>query len=176
MLAGYGLGPDTGFERSFAFEGFDDPNTEGFDESDAIDSGRTGAVGVADGGVGFMVSSPHHRYGWFAEVDFLVEAMAGSTEITIRDIYRDAEDNPEGLDFEDCRVDTALSGGALRLSGGGIIPVAKFLQLAPFVSATAGRYGDVTLSGDCEQRQSVSNDTLHGWLGIGVGGQFLIAE
>lgn len=176
MLAGYGLGPDTGFERSFAFRGFDDPNTEGFNEADAIDSGRTGAVALADAGVGFMVSSPHHRYGWFAEVDFLAEAMVGSTEVAIRDMYRDAGNNPEGLEFADCQVDTSLSGGVLRLSGGGIIPVAKFLQLAPYVSGSAGRYGDVTLSGDCEQRQSVANDTLHGWLGIGIGGQFLIAE
>jgi len=176
MIAGYGLAPDSGFERSFAFEGFDDPTTDGFDEADAIESGRTGNVGLADGGVGFMVSSPHRQYGWFAEVDLLAEAMAGSTEIAIRDIYRDIDQNPEGLEFSDCRVDTALSGGALRLSGGGVIPTAKFLQLAPFVSVSLGHYGSVTLSGDCEQRQSWTNDTLHGWLGIGVGGQFLIAE
>lgn len=176
MVAGYGLAPDSGFESSFAFEGFDDPSTDGFDEADAIESGRTGNVGLADGGVGFMVSSPHRQYGWFAEVDLLAEAMVGSTEITIRDIYRDAQENPEGLEFSDCRVDTALGGGALRLSGGGIIPVAKFLQLAPFASASLGHYGGVTLSGDCEQRRSITNDTMHGWLGIGVGGQFLIAE
>jgi hypothetical protein len=176
MVGAYGLAPRSGFEDEFAFSAFDDPATTDFDDADAISRGRTGNVALGQGGVGFMMSSPHHQYGWFAEADLLVEAMMGSTEITIADDYRDPSLNPQGLSFADCKVDTSFSGGAVRLSGGGVIPASRILQLAPFAAVSLGKYTDVTLSGDCEQTQTMTSDTTHGWIGIGVGGQFLIAE
>ncbi|MBN2195781.1 MAG: hypothetical protein JW751_23385 [Polyangiaceae bacterium] len=164
---GWGVTPKTGFEDTFAFAAFDDPRTD-LDESGAIESGKTSTLWLVDLGGGVMVSSRHHRYGWFAEVDFLYEMLMGSTKITIVPQSRE--------DYEDCTVDTRLGGIGGRLIGGGVIPISKHLQTTPFVGVTLANFGSLVLSGDCEQRQEVQNDTTHGWVTLGIGGQFLIGE
>lgn len=165
-----GLAPVGGYEQELAFVGFDDPNTPNNDETDAIDSGFTPAVALLDAGVGFRIGSPHRRYGWFAEIDLFAEWMGATTEITVKPSFR------ESGQFRDCSVSSSLTGAGVRLAGGGIIPVRRRLQLAPYAGVAFSSFEEIKLSGNCEQERTLSDDSVHGWLGIGMGGQFLLGK
>lgn len=166
MLHAHGLAPLSGFE-SFAFDAFDNPDTSE-DEARYIESGSTSTVGLGSGGVGFMYSTPHHQLGYFVELDLLAEYMAGSTEIFVRG------DAPPG--FVDCTTETMFAGGGIRLSGGGVIPLANLVQLTPYLGASLASFPEAQLRGDCEKETAVPLDTVHGWVGLGVGAQFMLGE
>ena len=155
-----GTAPGTAFDR-FGFAAYDNPSTD-VDESATITSGSTKTVGIAAGGLGFAVSTPHHQIGWFVGVDLLGEVMGGRTEINTRD--------------GSCVAETSLTGGGARLNGGGVIPLAKFLQLTPFATFGMSSYMQLNVRGDCAQELKRSLDSVHGWLGVGVGGQILLGE
>ena len=164
----HGLAPISGFD-AFAIDGFDNPETA-VNESEAIDTASTDTVARVAGGVGFMYSTPHHQLGYFAEVDVLGEYMAGTTTLTIEDADR-AE-----IGFGQCSTDVMFAGGGVRLSGGGVIPMNRLMALTPYLAGTVGSFPEADLRGDCEQEVTVPLDTIHGWLELGVGLQFMLGE
>jgi hypothetical protein len=168
MVEAHGLAPISGFD-SFAIDGFDSPDTDE-NESSFVDTASTETVGRVGGGLGFMYSTPHHQLGYFVELDLLGEYMTGSTTLVIK------EDDRATVGFGECSTDVMLSGGGARLNGGGVIPLSQLLALTPYISAGVAGFSEGVLRGDCEQEVTVPIETLHGWVGLGVGVQFMLGE
>ena len=169
MIEAHGLAPLSGFD-SFALDGLYSEVPEA-DESDWVETASTKTVGRVAGGLGFMYSTPHHQLGYFVELDLLGEHMAGTTSMSIR------EGTPQDqLGFDQCSTDVMFTGGNARLNGGGVIPLNDLLALTPYISGAVGRFPKADLRGDCTEEINDSLDTIHGWLGLGVGVQFMLGE
>ncbi len=168
MLEGQGLAPISGFD-AFAIDGFDSPDTPE-NESAYIAEGSTETLGRVAGGVGFMFSTPHHQLGYFVEGDFQMEFVAGTTTLSIR------ENQQSAVGFSECSTDVMLSGSGVRLNGGGVIPLTRVMALTPYLSLGLGSYSSADMRGDCEEEVTVPLESVHGWVGIGTGIQFMLGE
>jgi hypothetical protein len=119
-------------------------------------------------GFGLLVGTPPGRMGGFGEFDLLlannfaltVPSTAGKCEVTAK-------------------------GGALRFGGGGVFPLARWLQLTPFAMATIGRFTRLEGSSACATADTnldtVMNHDLpsadartHATIVLGVGGDVVL--
>lgn len=94
--------------------------------------GKPTATGSSSLGIGLIVGTQPHKLGGFGEIDFLTETYSFSSRI-------------DAVVTEECKV--KVSGGALRLGGGGFLPVVSFLNLTAFATLTIGRFGSIDGSG-----------------------------
>lgn len=114
------------------------------------------------GGVGFMYSrAARGRLGWFAEADFLLQKLSTSVHVTSNGAYS-------------CDVDLSLSGATGRLSGGVVLPVARFLELHPFGGVALGQYSSGRLTGSCSEPVDAKFSGMQATLSLGVGGDFIV--
>jgi hypothetical protein len=117
-------------------------------------------------GIGLIVGTQPHKLGGYGEIDFVSEAYSFSVR---------PNDSPQ-----ECKV--KVSGGALRLGGGGFLPVLPFLNLTAFAMVTIGRFGTLDATGNScpnhllvlSNRDIDSNDQrTHSSVFIGLGGDFV---
>lgn len=112
-------------------------------------------------GIGLIIGTQPHKLGGFGEIDFAAEAYGFTARHAV----------------EECKV--KASGGALRLGGGGFLPVLSFLNATAFAMVTIGRFTSLDVSG-CgpENGTFVSRDIdgdnqrTHSSVFIGLGGDF----
>src|SRR5581483_5355851 len=77
--------------------------------------------------------------------------------------------------------DIAAKGTAIRVGGGGVIPVLDWLHLTPVFLATIGTFTRVDEAGTCDgfgnsQDIASENRRTHGMLFFGVGGDVVLGR
>lgn len=143
-----------------------------FDSSaGGIGTQSTTTVSAANGGIGIIVGTPRNQLGFFGELDFLpYEEFSAKTDVS----------TPIGS----CSETDTLSGNALRLGAGAVIPLAGVIHLTPFVTGEFGKFTDAKVSSDCgggsTQSKGGSIDsqyqTTHSLVFIGVGGDWVFGN
>jgi hypothetical protein len=120
-------------------------------------------------GLGVLAGTERGRFGGFGELVLLpVHTFTADRERT----------SASGS----CKGSATFSGTALRVGGGVSIPLTPFLNLAPFINATFGRFSDVTIDQDCAAAENLFPDTAiaeqatHQMFVLGVGGDFLFGK
>jgi hypothetical protein len=79
------------------------------------------------------------------------------------------------------KCDLTAKGGALRFGGGGVFPLASWLQLTPFAMATLGRFSKIDNAGTCPANLKIpdipSGDVrTHAMIVLGVGGDIVLGR
>ena len=93
-------------------------------------------------GLTALVRTKPGHWGAFGELGFTLENW--STALTV-----------SGGASGDCTGSDSLSGSAIRLGGGGIVPVSSWFELSPFVMVSAGTFSNRTVE--------LCNDAPEGW-------------
>ncbi len=129
----------------------------------ANDVKKTTATAV---GLGLIIGTPPGRMGGFGEAD-VVFAQTFALTTTI------------GTKPDDC--DLSATGAGLRFGGGGVFPVADWLQLTPFAMATIGRFTTTSASSGCSVLipggDIASGDMrTHAMVVLGVGGDVVLGK
>jgi hypothetical protein len=128
--------------------------------------GKPSNPGAQNIGIGLIVGTQPHKLGGYGEIDFVGEAYSFSLR--------------PGNSVQECKV--KVSGGAVRIGGGGFLPVLPFLNATAFAMITIGRFGSVDASGpSCpgplmvlSNRDIDSGDQrTHSSVFIGLGGDFV---
>jgi hypothetical protein len=141
----------------------------------------TNFTSTSGGGLGVMVGTERGRFGGFGEL--------GVLPVHNFDINREivATANPStNFPGARCTVNVTLKGAALRIGGGLVIPVARFLNLTPYIMATFGRIGGSSSEHDCPAdtpevgafiaQHDVKEGSSHQVFVLGVGGDFLLGR
>jgi hypothetical protein len=115
--------------------------------------------------IGIIVGTQPHKLGGFGEIDFARESYAFTATPTT-DLL------PTG-GVQECKIKG--NGGALRIGGGGFLPVLSFLNATAFAMVTIGRFGSLDINGcDLRSRDIASDDQrTHSAVFIGLGGDFV---
>jgi hypothetical protein len=136
------------------------PGSRFFNEQDVK---KTTAASV---GFGLLVGTPPGRMGGFGELDLL---LANNFALTV----------PPAAGATRCEV--TAKGGGIRFGGGGVFPLARWLQLTPFAMATIGRFTRLEGSSACADPYFVMNHDLpsadvrtHATIVLGVGGDVVL--
>lgn len=128
----------------------------GFDRASKI-SGTT----ARSAGLGLIVGTAPHKLGGFGELDFLTESYSYTST--------------PNTSTQECKV--KASGGALRLGGGGFLPIVSFLNATAFAMITVGRFASLETSGNTcvvSGGDIPSDDQrTHSSVFIGIGGDFV---
>jgi hypothetical protein len=122
-------------------------------------------------GGGIMVGTAPTDFGGFGEFDVGLDAYAISSEVV--DV--------------DCKISRGLSGLAFRFVGGGVFPVAKYVNLTAFAALGFGKFATLSTSQDgtgCDIVQIPVGDRaiapedqrMHTTLSLGVGGDFVFGK
>lgn len=133
----------------------------------------TSADGFGLGVMGGLIE--RGRFGGFGELSFVAVHRYMVT--------RDVEDSGPPVGCGSSTDVVTLSGPALRIGGGAVIPVTRYLQLTPFMTATFGSFSEADVESGCQNRipldgLPVGNSKVdaggHQLFILGVGGDFLI--
>jgi hypothetical protein len=114
-------------------------------------------------GVGLIVGTQPHKLGGYGEIDFVSETYSFASVPNQR--------------TEECKF--KLTGGALRLGGGGFLPLLSFLNATAFATVTIGRFGSFDVSGTGCALNGIGGDIesdnqrTHSSVFIGLGGDFV---
>jgi hypothetical protein len=132
-----------------------------------IDPGKVTNTSAAAFGFGVLVGTPPGKMGGFGEFDLV---LVDNYSLSIA-----PPQGPKELNAPP-RCDLTAKGGALRFGGGGVFPVASWLQLTPFATATLGRFNKFTSNKTCATEILKGNDIqtgdqrVHTMIVLGVGG------
>jgi hypothetical protein len=114
-------------------------------------------------GIGLIVGTQPHKLGGYGEIDFVAETYSFSAL--------------PAAGTGECKF--KLTGGALRLGGGGFLPVLPFLNATAFAMVSIGRFGSFDVSGTTCQVATLGGDIssdnqrTHSSVFIGLGGDFV---
>ncbi len=137
----------------------------------------TTTITSTSGGIGLMVGTPRGKPGFFGELDWVPLSL----------ISAKSEISPLS-----CSATETLSGNALRLAGGGVIPIANLLHLTPMLGVEFGSYTSDKLDesgAGCVVLQSQGlllpagersipsdNQATHTLVFVGLGGDFVFGN
>jgi Tetratricopeptide repeat/PEGA domain len=133
------------------------------------------SASVQSYGLGVIVGTERNHFGGFGELDFMpYEKYQASQSF--------------GVGITSCTETQSLTDAAVRIGGGAVLPISNFLHITPFVMGTLAAFtnDDRSQSGlGCAAHQptgllsgsiSNGNQTIHGLLFIGVGGDYVFGS
>lgn len=133
---------------------------------------RTRTGSLQNAGIGMMIGTERGKLGGYGEIDFLfLHRLVLKAE---------REFLAEGTS---CTETAAYSGTALRIGGGGVWPVADWLQLVVSLHATFGQFTDLSRDQGCGDGDvfpplgldgEIENPSSHSLFVLGLGGDFLL--
>ena len=149
------------------FEGESLTAGDGFDGVNSFKNPSASAIGI-----GLIVGTPPGKIGGFGEIDLV---PTNTFDISATQIL-----------FSTGECDITAQGGAVRFGGGGVFPVANWLNITPFAMATLGRFTTIKTSGtgcaaiaaDIGKNGDLAADDVrtHGMVLLGVGGDLVLGR